>query len=56
MPDPVAHGGPTGEPTPLDFIPALATVAELMTDAVAVTDLETLDRAIQGAGGVQPRG
>ena len=30
MPDPVTLGGPTGEPSPLDFIPGLATVGETM--------------------------
>lgn len=40
MPDPVAPGGPTSEASPLGYIPALATVAEVMTDAVAVTDMQ----------------
>lgn len=40
MPDPATPSGAPSRRSPLDLIPGLVTVAELMTDAVAVTDMQ----------------
>ncbi len=39
MPDPAVPAGTGPEPTPLELLPGLAELAEVMADAVAVTDL-----------------